>query len=116
MERQYVKGGEFLIADSSTAEMFTPEDFTDEHRMIGETCREYIDNEVVPNLPALEGHAWEVSRDLLKKAGDLGLLGANIPEAYGGMELDQTSGAIIAEMVALDAQSAGILAEIRAML
>ncbi len=99
MEKEYVKGGEFLIADSTTAEVFTPEDFTDEHRMIGETCREYIDNEVVPNLPALESHAWEIARDLLKKAGDLGLLGANIPEAYGGMELDQTSGCIIAEMV-----------------
>lgn len=67
--------------------------------MIGDTCREYIDNEVVPNLDALENHAWEIARDLLKKAGDLGLLGANIPEEYGGMALDQTSGVIIAEMV-----------------
>ena len=97
MEKEYMKGGEFLIAD--TADIFTPEDFTDEHRMIGDTCREYIDNEVVPNLPALEKHAWEVARDLLKKAGDLGLLGSTIPESYGGMELDQTSGVIIAEMV-----------------
>ena len=99
MEREYIKGGEFLIADPTAAEVFTPEDFTDEHRMIGETCRQYIDNEVVPNLPALEGHAWEVARDLLKKAGELGLLGANIPEEYGGMALDQTSGVVIAEMV-----------------
>ncbi len=99
MEKAYVKGGEFLIADQTAAEIFTPEDFTDEHRMIGETCREYIDNEVVTNLPALEAHDWQIARDLIKKAGDLGLLGANIPEAYGGMELDQTSGAIIAEMV-----------------
>ena len=99
LEREYVKGGEFLITDPTPAEVFTPEDFTDEHRMIGETCKQYIDNEVVPNLPALEGHAWEVARDLLKKAGELGLLGANIPEEYGGMELDQTSGVVIAEMV-----------------
>ncbi len=99
LEKEYIKGGEFLIADQTAEETFTPEDFTDEHRMIGDTCREYIDNEVVPNLPALEGHAWEVARDLLKKAGDLGLLGANIPEQYGGIELDQTTGAIIAEMV-----------------
>ncbi len=99
MEKEYMKGGEFLIADQAVTDAFTPEDFTDEHRMIGDTCREYIDNEVVPNLPALEGHAWEVARDLLKKAGELGLLGANIPEEYGGMELDQTTGAIIAEMV-----------------
>ena len=99
MEKEYVKGGEFLIADSSVAETFTPEDFTDEHRMIGETCREYIDNEVVPQLPALESHAWEVARDLLKKAGELGLLGATMPEEYGGLGLDQVSGCIIAEMV-----------------
>lgn len=99
MVNGYVKGGEFLISESDAAAVFTPEDFTEEHRMIGETCKQYIDNEVVPNLPVLEGHAWEVARDLLKKAGDLGLLGANIPEEYGGMALDQTSGVIIAEMV-----------------
>jgi alkylation response protein AidB-like acyl-CoA dehydrogenase len=99
MVNGYVKGGEFLISESDATAVFTPEDFTEEHRMIGETCRQYIDNEVVPNLPVLEGHAWEVARDLLKKAGDLGLLGANIPEEYGGMALDQTSGVIIAEMV-----------------
>ncbi len=99
MEKEYVKGGEFLIADSTSAEVFTPEDFTDEHRMIGETCREYIDNEVVPNMSALEEHDYEVGRSLLRKAGELGLLGANIPEEYGGMALDQTSGCIIAEMV-----------------
>ncbi len=99
MEKEYMKGGEFLIADQTTAEVFTPEDFTDEHRMIGDTCREYIDNEVVPNLPRLEAHEWDVARDLVKKAGELGLLGANIPEEFGGMALDQTSGCIIAEMV-----------------
>jgi alkylation response protein AidB-like acyl-CoA dehydrogenase len=99
MEREYMKGGEFLIAETPAAEVFTPEDFTEEHRMIGETCRDFIDSEVAPNLPALEGHAWEVARDLIKKAGELGLLGSTIPEEYGGLELDQTTGAIIAEMV-----------------
>lgn len=99
MEKGYIKGGEFLISEGSVADCFTPEDFTDEHRMIGDTCREYIDNEVVPNLPALEKHEWSIAKDLLKKAGDLGLLGANISEDYGGMALDQTSGVIIAEMV-----------------
>ena len=98
-EKEYVKGGEFLLVDQTTAEVFTPEDFTDEHRMIADTCREYIDNEVVPNLPKLEAHDWDVARELLKKAGELGLMGANIPEEYGGMALDQISGCIIAEMV-----------------
>lgn len=99
METNYIKGGEFLISEGSTDKVFTPEDFTDEHRMIGDTCREYIDNEVFPNLGNLENHSWDIARDLLKKGGELGLLGANIPEEYGGMALDQTSGVIIAEMV-----------------
>ncbi len=97
MEREYMKGGEFLIAD--TAEIFTPEDFTEEQRMIGDTTREFIDNEVQPNLEAMEKHAWEVARELVKKAGELGLLGATIPEEYGGLGLDQTTSVIIAEMV-----------------
>jgi alkylation response protein AidB-like acyl-CoA dehydrogenase len=99
MEKEYIKGGEFLISEGTPETCFTPEDFTDEHRMIGETCREYIDNEVVPNLPALEKHEWDIAKGLLKKAGDLGLLGANISEEYGGMALDQTTGVIIAEAV-----------------
>lgn len=99
MEKAYMKGGEFLIAESTTAEVFTPEDLTDEQRMIGETTREFVDNEVAPQLPAMEQHAWEVARDLLKKGGELGLLGATIPEQYGGLGLDQTSGVVIAEMM-----------------
>src|SRR5688572_191849 len=95
LEREYMKGGEFLIAE--TTQIFTPEDFTDEQRMIGDTTREFVDNEVRPNLPAMEKHAWEVARELVKKAGDLGLLGATIPEEYGGLGLDQTPSVVIAE-------------------
>ncbi len=99
MEKEYMKGGEFLIADQAAGEIFTPEDFTDEQRMIGETTREFVDNEIWPQLPALEGHAWEIARELVKKGGDLGLLGSTIPEEYGGLGLDQTTGAIIAEYI-----------------
>src|SRR3954468_19315651 len=99
MERDYIKGGALLIEDLTPAEIFTPEDFTDEHRMIAETTREFVDNEVRPNLEAMEKHAWEVARDLVRKAGDLGLLGSTIPEEYGGLGLDQTTSVIIAEMM-----------------
>ncbi len=99
MEKEYMKGGEFLIADQAAGEIFTPEDFTDEQKMIGETTREFVDNEVWPNLEAMEKHAWEVARELVKKGGDLGLLGATIPEEYGGLGLDQTTGVVIAEMI-----------------
>jgi len=98
-QREYLKGGEFLIAEQTPAEVFTPEDLTEEQRMIGDTTRDFVDNEVSPQLPAMEQHAWEVARDLLQKAGDLGLLGATIPEEYGGLGLDQTSSVVIAEMM-----------------
>jgi alkylation response protein AidB-like acyl-CoA dehydrogenase len=98
MEKEYVKGGAFLIEDREAGEIFTPEDFTEEHKMIGETTREVIDNEVVPQLEAMENHEWQIARDLVKKIGDLGLFGANIPEEYGGLDLDQVSGVIVAEM------------------
>lgn len=97
MEKEYVKGGEFLIAE--TSEVFTPEDLNEEQRMIGDTTREFVDNEVHPQLPAMEQHAWEVARDLVRKGGELGLLGATIPEEYGGLGLDQTTGVVIAEMM-----------------
>ena len=97
MEKEYMKGGEFLIAE--TTDIFTPEDFSEEQRMIAETTREFVDNEIWPQLPALENHAWEIARDLVKKGGDLGLLGATIPEEYGGLGLDQTTGVVIAETI-----------------
>ncbi len=97
MEKEYVKGGSFLIENRTAAEIFTPEDLDEEQRMIGETTRDYVNNEVRPNLAALEKHDWQLARDLVAKAGELGLLGANIPEEYGGLALNQTTGVVVAE-------------------
>ena len=99
MEKDYIKGGAFLIEEREADEIFTPEDFTDEHKMIGETTRDFIDNEVRPQVAAMENHDWEIARELVVKAGELGVLGANIPEEYGGLEMDQTTGVIIAENI-----------------
>lgn len=99
MEKEYVKGGAFLIEDREMEEMFTPEDFSDEHKMIGETTREFADNEVHPNIEAMEKHEWQIARDLVAKAGELGLFGANIPEEFGGLDMDQVSGVVVAEMM-----------------
>jgi alkylation response protein AidB-like acyl-CoA dehydrogenase len=99
MEKDFIKGGAFLIENRSASEMFTPEDFTDEHKMIGDTIREFMDNEVRPQIEAMEKHDWATAKRLVREAGELGLLGANIPEEYGGAALDQTSGVIIAEAV-----------------
>ncbi len=99
MEKDYIKGGAFLIENREASEIFTPEDFTEEHKMIGETIREFVDNEVRPVIPEMEKHNWQIARNLVKSAGDLGLLGASVPEEYGGAALDQVSGVIIAENV-----------------
>jgi len=108
-EKKLVKGGAFLIEELTPQEVFTPEDFNEEHRMIAETTRQFIDNEVVPHLDELEKHDWKLSRELIKKAADLGLIGASIPEEYGGLGLDQTSGALIGENIGRSASFATTL-------
>src|SRR3954463_15107612 len=96
-DKQIIKGGAFLIEGRTPAQIFTPEDFTEEQRMIAQTTREFIDGEVRPRIPELEKHDWNLSRELIRKSAELGLVGAVIPEEYGGLGLDQTSGTLVAE-------------------
>ncbi|WP_152655133.1 acyl-CoA dehydrogenase family protein [Oceanobacillus sp. CFH 90083] len=91
------KGGGFLVEDITAEDMITPEDFTDEHKMIAKTTEDFVLGEVVPKIDNLENQEFEHSVDLLKKAGELGLLGADVPEAYGGLALDKISSSLIAE-------------------
>jgi alkylation response protein AidB-like acyl-CoA dehydrogenase len=107
--KQLVKGGAFLIEEREPETIFTPEDFTDEHRMIAETTRQFIDNEVNPRIDELEKHDWKLSRQLVAHAAELGLIGANIPEEFGGLGLDQTSGALIGENIGRSASFATTL-------
>ncbi|MCA1575704.1 MAG: acyl-CoA dehydrogenase family protein, partial [Acidobacteria bacterium] len=108
-QKKLVKGGAFLIEELTPQEVFTPEDFNEEHRMIAETTRRFMDNEVIPHIDDLEKHDWKLSSELIKKAADLGLIGANIPEEYGGLGLDQTSGALIGENIGRSASFATTL-------
>jgi alkylation response protein AidB-like acyl-CoA dehydrogenase len=108
-EKKIVKGGAFLIEELTPQEVFTPEDFNEEHRMIAETTRQFVDNEVAPHIDDLEKHNWTLARELIKKAADLGLIGAGIPEEYGGLGLDQTSGALIGENIGRSASFATTL-------
>src|SRR5258706_2482413 len=97
--KQIVKGGGFLIEEQTPESIFTPGDFNEEHRMIADTTRQFMDAEVLPRIPELENKDWKLARELVKKAAELGLVGANIQEEYGGLGLDQTSGAIISENI-----------------
>jgi len=108
-QKKIFKGGSFLIEERTPEEIFTPEDFTEEHRMIADTTRQFIDNEVSTRIDELEKHDWKLSRELVSKAADLGLIGANIPEEFGGLGLDQTSGALIGENIGRSASFATTL-------
>jgi butyryl-CoA dehydrogenase len=95
-----ISGGSFLLEERRTTDVFTPEDFSEQHQMIGQTTEEFAINEILPQAEKIEHKDFSISRDLLKKAGDLGLSGVEIPEAYGGLEMDKVTAAIIADHIA----------------
>ena len=95
-----ISGGSFLLESRRTDEVFTPEDFTEQQQLIGQTAQEFTVNEILPNVEKMEHKDFSISRDLLKKAGDLGLSGVEVPEAYGGLELDKVTAAVIADHIA----------------
>src|SRR5437868_9117935 len=92
-----VKGGSFLTEEREPQDVFTPEDFSEEHRQIAKTTLEFTANEVMPAVKEIEAKNFEVTRRLLRTAGDLGLMAVDVPEAYGGLEMDKVTSAIIAE-------------------
>lgn len=91
------KGGSFLLGQTNPQDIFTPEDFTEEHKMIFRTTMGFITDNVLANMEELESKKEGLNRELLEAAAELGLLGTEIPEEYDGMEMDKISSAIIAE-------------------
>jgi butyryl-CoA dehydrogenase len=95
-----IAGGSFLLETRQPSEVFTPEDFTEQHRLIGQTTEEFAVNEILPNAEKIEHKDFSITRDLLKRAGELGLSSVEIPEAYGGLEMDKVTAAVIADHIA----------------
>ena len=100
------RGGAWLLEATAAADVFTPEKMSDEHRMMAQTTDEFIDGEVLPNLERLEAKDWDLARTLIRRCGELGLLGTNVPEEYGGLDLDKVSSLIVAEHIARSASFA----------
>ncbi len=92
-----LRGGAWLLEPSDPDAAFTPERLTDEHRLIGQTTQEFVDREVLPELDRLEQKDWTLARQLVRRCGDLGLLGVDVPEAYGGVGLDKVTSLIVSE-------------------
>ncbi len=95
-----VSGGSFLLEERQPDDVFTPEDFSEQHQLIGQTTEEFALNEIVPSIEKIEHKDFSITRELLKKAGDLGLSGVEVPEAYGGLEMDKVTAAVIADHIA----------------
>src|SRR5215216_4994717 len=93
------RGGAWLIEDTPPDPIFTVERLSDEHRLIADTANDFMENEVLPALDRLERKDWNLARHLMKRCGELGLLGTDVPEAYGGVDLDKVSAIIVGEAV-----------------
>jgi len=95
-----IKGGSFLIEQRKPEEIFTPEDLTDQHRLIAQTAEEFMAREIVPRVREIEEKNLPLLRELLRKASEIGLPATDIPQKYGGLELDKISSVIVAEKMA----------------
>jgi alkylation response protein AidB-like acyl-CoA dehydrogenase len=92
-------GGSWLTDDVEPATVFTPERLSEEQRLIARTAVQFIDTEVIPALDRLEQKDWQLARSLVQRSGELGLLGTDVPEALGGVELDKVSALVVGEAV-----------------
>jgi alkylation response protein AidB-like acyl-CoA dehydrogenase len=98
-----VRGGGFLLGPTVPEAVFTPEELTDEQRLVRRTVQQFIEDEVLPHTAAMEQHDWALVRRLIRRAGELGFLGADIPEAYGGSGLDKITGLAIKDAMGIGA-------------
>jgi len=98
LEQQAIlKGGEFLISETRPEDIFIPEEMDEEQQMIRQTCDEFVYNDIYTNIAKIEKQENNIASDLLKQAGELGLLSSHMPEEYGGMNLDTNTNTLICE-------------------
>src|SRR4030095_9732309 len=96
-------GGEWLLQSTEPDGVFTPEPLTAEHPLNAQSAPEILEARVLPKLDQLEQKDWTLARDLVKRAGELGLLGVDVPEAYGGVGLDKVTSLVVSEKMARSA-------------
>src|SRR3954464_6648443 len=97
-----VRGGSWLIEETAAESVFTPEQLSDEHRLIGQTADEFVTNEVQPALERLEQKDWQLAKNLVRRAGELGLLGTDVSDDFGGVGLDKVASIVVGESMGRD--------------
>lgn len=101
MEAKRVSGGSFLIEDLTPEDVFTPEDLSDEQRQVAETTTQFAEERIATQADEIEAKNFEVSKALMREAGELGLLGVDVPEEYGGLDMDKVTSALIVDRIAV---------------
>ena len=99
LAKEFLKGGEFLIRPVEMEEVFTPEDFSEEQRMMAQATTDFIEKEVLPYRERFENKDYAFTEEIMKKAGELGLLGISVPEAYGGLGMDFNTSMLVCDRI-----------------
>ena len=84
-DKQLLRGGQFLVKETKCEDVFTPEDFTEEQKMMKDSVMEFNDREIIPHKARFEAKDFALTEEVMRKAGDMGFLSVAVPEAYGGM-------------------------------
>ena len=93
------RGGEFIVKETPCDAVFTPEDFTEEHKMMRDAVKEFNEREIIPHRARFESKDYDLTKEVMKKAGELGFLGISVPQAYGGMEMGFVSTMLVCEYI-----------------
>ena len=99
IEKQLIKGGEFIIKETQCNDIFTPEDFTDEQKMMRDAVRDFADKEIWGKKDEFEQHNYQLTADVMTKAGNLGFLGVGVPDEYGGLGMPFTSSMLVCDYI-----------------
>lgn len=97
--KNILKGGQFLIKEAKCEDVFTPEDLSEEQVMMRDSVKEFVDREIWPNKERFENHDYQLTENILKKAGELGFLGITIPEEYGGLGMGFMSSVLVTDYI-----------------
>lgn len=98
-EKAYLKGGEFLIRSVESDEIFIPEDFSEEQMMMAQATTDFIEKEVLPQRERFEKKDYAFTEEIMKKAGELGLLGITVPESFGGLGMDFNTSMLVCDRI-----------------
>ncbi len=98
-EKQIARGGQFLVTETKSENIFTPEDFSEEQLMMKQTVKEFVDKEIWPNKHRFENKDYAFTEECMKKAGELGLLGVAVPEEYGGLGMGFVSTMLVCDYI-----------------